>query len=90
MLLIAVRAAEVEITYSAQQRLEYEGITYLQGPLDELIGKVPKSFELTIIPVLIQIVSEAWSMTVEQLRAQRWDLDLKENILWSQLLRRPK
>lgn len=88
-LVIAIPKEEVSVDYSVKGKLEHNGTgNPLTGPLDSVLEQAGHDeAQLILTEFLVKCVAEAWATSSEELRAQDWRLDYKENVLWADLSR---
>lgn len=85
--LVAIRTEEARVQYDTERKLEHAGRgDSLKGTLGEVLseGNIDES-DLVLTSFLLRCLAEAWSVGVEDLRSQRWNLLYKSNVLWASL-----
>lgn len=89
MLVIAVGTNEVKVEYDVERRFEFEGHgESIQGTLDYLLSLKEVRWHPIVLEFLVGCIARGWDVPIDTLRAQRWHLRYKEDIVWAELRRR--
>ncbi|MEP7365280.1 MAG: ATP-binding protein [Acidobacteriota bacterium] len=88
--IVAIRFEEISVPYTVQNELKVKkrGST-ISGTLTDLTSPHNKfEIKLTLIPIVIAIVAEAWGVSIDSLERQTWRLEHESSILWTDLTRK--
>jgi hypothetical protein len=87
-MVLCFRHEEIDISYSAKERLKLEHGAYIEGTFDDVLKNLTgSSMKLELLPLLVDLISEAWRTSTDELRRQRWTLDIDGEIFRSALER---